>query len=153
MPDSSHRGPAPGDAALFGADATTGLVRAVAESPGSGLRGLHRPSALKLVGDRHALSARHRDAVSRSLDDALDGRLARRVGPGDIRGRDLAVDAFNVLLTIEAALGGAVVLLGRDGSRRDLGGVHGGYRRVAETGPAWRRSTPISPAASGRSPG
>jgi hypothetical protein len=46
------------------------------------------------------------------------------------------VDDFNLLTTTEAALGGAVVLRGRDGCMRDLLGIHGSYRRVAETGPA-----------------
>ncbi len=48
------------------------------------------------------------------------------------------LDGFNVLTTVEAALGGAVVLLGRDGAYRDLAGVHGSYRKVAETLPALR---------------
>ncbi len=46
------------------------------------------------------------------------------------------IDGFNVLTTIEAALGGAVVLLCRDATYRDIAGVHGTYRKVAETLPA-----------------
>ena len=48
----------------------------------------------------------------------------------------LVIDGFNVLTTIETALGGAVVLLCRDGTYRDIAGVHGTYRKVAETLPA-----------------
>ena len=40
------------------------------------------------------------------------------------------------MLTLESALGGGVVLGGRDGCFRDLAGVHGTYRRVEETRPA-----------------
>src|SRR4029077_20476384 len=43
---------------------------------------------------------------------------------------------FNVLTTIEAALGGAVVLACRDETFRDIAGLHGTYRRVDETLPA-----------------
>ena len=39
-------------------------------------------------------------------------------------------------MSLEAALGGAVVLRGRDGADRDLAGVHGTYRHVEETWPA-----------------
>ena len=53
-----------------------------------------------------------------------------------MRGRAVWIDGFNVLTTVEAALGGAVVLIGRDGSLRDIAGVHGTYRRVEETTPA-----------------
>jgi hypothetical protein len=50
-----------------------------------------------------------------------------------LRGTDVLIDGFNVLVTIEAALSGGVVLLCRDGSIRDLASVHGSYRRVEET--------------------
>jgi hypothetical protein len=90
---------------------------------------------LKLVGDRYALEGRQRVAVGRSArsDVALESRRSRQVPAGLLQGRDLAIDGFNAILTFEAALGGAVVLIGRDGTARDLGGIHGTYRRVHET--------------------
>ena len=51
-------------------------------------------------------------------------------------GQPLVIDGFNVVTTMEAALGGAVVLSCRDETFRDLAGVHGSYRKVAETLPA-----------------
>jgi hypothetical protein len=101
-------------------------------------RGYPDAAALKLVGDRYRLVERQRMAVRRATctDAARLGRQARRLEPGAIAGRALAIDGFNVLTTIEAALGGAVVLACRDGTYRDLAGVHGTYRRVAETRPA-----------------
>jgi hypothetical protein len=50
-----------------------------------------------------------------------------------MKGRALAIDGFNVLVTGESALSGGVVLRGRDGALRDLGAVHGTYRPVEET--------------------
>ncbi len=41
-----------------------------------------------------------------------------------------------MLLTVEVALGGAVVLSCRDETYRDIAGLHGTYRRVDETMPA-----------------
>jgi hypothetical protein len=43
------------------------------------------------------------------------------------------VDAFNTLITLERALSGGPVLVGRDGAMRDLAGVHGTWRAVSQT--------------------
>jgi hypothetical protein len=139
MPETrTHRGPDPRDPALFAPEWLPRLRTATAELSWLLSRGYAWPSALKLVGDRHGLTERQRMAVRRCAcsDAALAARLARRVGPERIDGRPLYIDGFNVLTTIEAALGGAVVLVGRDGAFRDLAGVHGTYRKVAETRPA-----------------
>ena len=50
--------------------------------------------------------------------------------------RDLHIDGFNVLITLESALSGGFIFVGRDGCYRDLSSVHGSYKRVAETGDA-----------------
>jgi hypothetical protein len=136
-----HRGPDPRDAKLFAPDQVPRLREALADYAWLLSRGYAAASALKLVGDRYALAARQRMAVLRCAcsDEARAFRLAHRVNPDDLRGQPLWLDGFNVLTTIEAALGGAVVLVGREGAYRDLAGVHGTYRRVAETIPAVAR--------------
>ena len=63
-------------------------------------------------------------------------RLERRCCEVDLAGCILLIDGFNVLTTIEAALGGAVVLSCRDETYRDIAGLHGTYRRVEETMPS-----------------
>ncbi|WP_169977728.1 DUF434 domain-containing protein [Tautonia rosea] len=139
MPDRrSHRGADPRDASLFAPEAIPALREAVADLAWLLGRGYAEGSSLKLVGDRHRLPDRSRKAVVRSTcsDSQRTGRLARRLDLDTIAGRTLRIDGFNVLTTIEAALGGAPLLLGRDGSLRDLAGVHGTYRRVEETRPA-----------------
>ncbi len=105
-------------------------------------RGYADPSALKLVGDRYRLVERQRVAVRRAAcsDQARDARRSRRVEPASLRGQPLRIDGFNLILTLESALGGGVILGGRDGTYRDLASVHGTYRRVAETEPALRRA-------------
>ena len=52
------------------------------------------------------------------------------------RAAGLWIDGFNVLTTIEAAFGGGVLLLARDGALRDMASMHGSYRPVEETRPA-----------------
>lgn len=98
-------------------------------------RGYVDPSASKLVGDRYRLRLRQRTAVSRSAASAqaVTQREQQRRDTEALAGEALAVDAFNVLIGIETALGGGVLLRGADGALRDLSSVHGSYRRVDVT--------------------
>jgi hypothetical protein len=139
VPDTrKHRGPGPEDRTWFSREAQPALVAAVVELSWLLSRGYATASALKLVGDRHRLVERQRTAVIRSAcsDQALAHRLGRRVDVSALRGQPVRIDGFNLVLTLESALGGGVVLGGRDGCFRDLAGVHGTYRRVEETLPA-----------------
>jgi hypothetical protein len=123
VPDRrKHRGPGPEDPDWFGGDTLPGLKAAVTDLSWLLSRGYAGPSALKIVGDRYRLVERQRAAVSRAACPAaaLADRTVRRVEPEALRGRPLRVDGFNLLLTLESALGGGVVL----------------DRRVAETQPA-----------------
>lgn len=136
MPDRrQHRGPNPRDSALFAPERLPAL-RAAARDYGWLLsRGYATDSALALVGNRYDLVARQRVAVARvsCSDDALARRASRRLSSGELSGRRLHVDGFNVCITLEVALSGGVLLLGREGATRDLASVHGTYRRVSET--------------------
>ncbi|MEZ4449346.1 MAG: DUF434 domain-containing protein [Nannocystaceae bacterium] len=101
-------------------------------------RGYTIDAALKLVGDRHGLSARQLMGVRRASCTPAQARdrAARRVDLAGLRGADLWIDGFNVLVTLESALAHATVIRGRDGAHRDLAGVHGSYHQVVETGVA-----------------
>ena len=139
MPDRrTHRGAHPADAKLFAPSVRQELVRAVDHLSWLLSRGYADKSSLKLVGDRFQLTQRQRIAVMRSAcsDDALQLRSDKRVTPAQLGGRTILVDGYNVLTTIESALAGAVILRGRDGCCRDIAGVHGTFRKVAETVPA-----------------
>lgn len=130
-----HRGPGPHDRVLF-APAEVARMRVATEELSWLLgRGYAERSALALVGDRHALRQRQRLAVARCAcsDEARASRRARRLELDAIRGRDVHVDGFNVLIVCESIASGAPVLVGRDGAHRDLASVHGTWRRVSET--------------------
>jgi hypothetical protein len=142
MPDSrGHRGPDPRDAEAFGPPSHPALRAAVSDLCWLLGRGYAPASSLKLVGDRWNLTERQRMAVRRSAcsDEDRARRAATRLAAGDLDGCELWIDGFNVLTTIEAFLGGGVVFHCRDGTFRDLAGVHGTYRRVVETTPALER--------------
>jgi hypothetical protein len=101
-------------------------------------RGYAMPSSLKIVGDRHALDQRQRTAVMRAAcsDAARHCRASHAVAAGDVAGRAILIDGYNVLTTIEAALAGGVLLACRDGTFRDMASLHGSFRKVEETRPA-----------------
>jgi hypothetical protein len=141
LPDTrTHRGPDPRDSPAFDPPAWPALRAAVADLSWLLEREYAPTSSLKLVGDRYALTDRQRMAVMRSScsDAALQHRREQQQSASALGGQPVVIDGFNVLTTIEAALGGGVILCGRDGVFRDLAGVHGTYRKVAETLPALR---------------
>jgi hypothetical protein len=139
MPDKRlHRGPHPDDVNLFARDKIALLARAVEDYSLLLTKGYAEKSALKLVGDRFALTQRQRLAVMRSScsDMQLESRNNRRINPEGLAGRIVAVDGYNVLITIEAAMSDGVIFKGRDECMRDLASIHGTYRKVHETMPA-----------------
>jgi len=142
MPDTrSHRGPHPQDVDRFAPSQWSALSQAVADLSWLLTHGYAAPGALKLVGDRHRLDARQRMAVQRCActDDSLHRRSAHRVTA--VANRALLIDGYNLLTTLETALGHGFVFIGRDACCRDIAGVHGTYRTVEETLPALRLAT------------
>jgi hypothetical protein len=134
-PTQRHRGKHPSDGELFAAGPLETLREAAADLSWLLDRGYQERSALKLVGDRHQLRGRQREALSRSVagPEAVSARRERAIDPAAAAGESLVVDALNCLITVEAALAGGMVLVGLDGAWRDLASVHGTWRRVAET--------------------
>lgn len=136
MPDRrTLRGAHPKDRECFAPVQVENLRRAVEDLSWLLGRGYSPKASLKLVGDRHALRDRQRKALQRcaaSTEECAD-REARRLPPEELAGRAVAVDGYNVLLTVEAALSGGVLLIGRDGAMRDLAAMSGHYRRVRVT--------------------
>lgn len=139
MPDKqAHRGQHPSDATLFAADRISNIRCAVADYSLLLNKGYAEKSSLKLVGDRFTLTERQRLAVMRSAcsDEQRVSRKSRQLEISKIAGQVIAIDGYNVLITIEAAMSGGLIFRGRDGCCRDLASIHGTYRRVSETQPA-----------------
>ena len=133
-----HRGSHPEDPQAFGAAAAPGLHQAVADLSLLLTRGYAHNSTLKLVGDRYNLTARQRVAVGRCSCpyQALEARRNREIPLADIPGHKLLIDGYNLLTTIEAALAGGVLIIGRDSCMRDMASMQGTWRKVQETAPA-----------------
>lgn len=137
---SSHRGPHPQDEELFAASHLSTLRAAVYDLSWLRTRGYGDSAALKAVGDRYRLRSRQRDAVARSActDTERAHRLVRQRRIGALQGQWVAVDAFNVVISMEGLLGGAYLFVGRDGAVRDVEAVRNTYRLVEETRAAIR---------------
>jgi hypothetical protein len=136
MPDSRrHRGPDHADRVLFSGARVDALRSAVDDLSWLLGRGYAERSALKIVGDRHQLRRRQREALRRAAcaPAARDDRVGRMIEVASLQGGDLHVDGFNVIITVEAALSGAAVFRCRDGCLRDIASIHGSYRQVEET--------------------
>lgn len=133
----SHRGAHPCDHLLFGPESLERLRAATSDLSWLLSRGYTDAAGLALVGDRYRLDRRQRQAVHRTAaaDTVVAERRTRLVTPDRYPGH-VVVDGFNVLITVEGAMGGAVILAARDGCFRDLAGLRGTYRIVEETRPA-----------------
>jgi len=139
LPDKRmHRGAAPQDNRLFAESVQDDLQRAVRDLSWLLTGGYAAKSSLKLVGDRFELTQRQRIAVMRCAcsDHARALRQDKQITTAELAGGTLLLDGYNIITTVEAALGGAVVLKARDGCFRDIAGLHGTYRKVQETIPA-----------------
>ena len=139
MPDKrTHRGAHPRDVAFFAPEKTDAIRSAGADFSLLLSKGYADKSALKLVGDRYNLTHRQRLAVMRSAcsKQQFQSRKGRQADINGISGKNIVIDGYNLLITIEAALGKGIIILCQDGCYRDLASVHGTYRKVAETIPA-----------------
>lgn len=139
MPDRrKHRGPNPRDLELFAGEQLPYLRQAVADL--SLLRSMGYPenASLKLVGDRFELHQRQRMAVARSScsEEQAAGRRAKQVPLAPAAEPAIEIDGFNLLITIESALAGGIIIVGQDGAFRDIASLHGTFRSVEETIPA-----------------
>jgi hypothetical protein len=128
-------GPHPKDPTLFSEDALGAIREAAVDLRYLLDRGYARPGVLKLVGDRFQLTSRQRQLLFRGVCAPRDAAVVRaaRVDPAAIRGAVLLVDGHNVLITLETALAGGVLIRSDDGFLRDIAEKHGAYRRSEHT--------------------
>jgi len=98
-------------------------------------RGYAPTASLKLVGDHFALKERQRLAVARAAcsDQQREFRNQNLLPLEAVKGENLLIDGFNLVVTMEAALSGGVLIRCRDDCLRDMSSVHGSYRSVTET--------------------
>ena len=95
--------------------------------------GYDRKQASTFVGNHYCLSERQRLAVARSVatDKQLTNRKAKEVF--DFGKKDVWIDGFNQIITLEVLLNHSPLFLGMDGVVRDLASLRGNYRIIPQT--------------------
>ncbi len=103
-------------------------------------RGYPRDASLQLVGNQYNLDHDCRHLLRRGIFPAsiVEARSRKMVSAGEMRGEGLAVDGYNVIITLESALKAKTIILADDGFVRDISGVSGGYRETTATTEALR---------------
>ena len=101
-------------------------------------RGYPREASLTLVGNRYNLPRDARQILHRGVfaDELAQARRAKLKPLSRLAGQPLALDGHNVLITIESALKGRVLVAADDGFIRDVAELSGAYR----DSPATRRA-------------
>lgn len=87
-------------------------------------------SLLKLVGDRYGLNKAQRNLLDRAIfgDKEVENRRNKLIDIEEVRNRTLAIDGYNVLVTLESALDGKPLILADDGLVRDIAGKSSRYK-------------------------
>ena len=98
-------------------------------------RGYPRDASLSLVGNRYNLDRDHRQLLRRGVFAAsvAGERRSKKVSLAEIRGKAVAIDGYNCLITLESALMAKTIVLADDAFIRDISGVSGTYRDAPET--------------------
>ncbi len=96
--------------------------------------------ASTVVGNHFLLSDRQRLAVVRSLatEEQLSGRRSRLVPISGLAGKEVWIDGFNTIITLEVMLSEGILFACMDGTVRDLAALRGTYRLIPETSEAVR---------------
>ncbi len=92
-------------------------------------RGYRRKAALDTVGNRYELSSESRNFLVRAVFSKSEARSNKEklMGIDYLKGRNVAIDGYNVLISVEESLRGGEVFLCDDGFVRDAKGVFGKY--------------------------
>jgi hypothetical protein len=103
-------------------------------------RGYPRKAALEWVGNRYQLTSDQRHLLHRGVFSDADSksRRKRKIPIGKVRNRDLAIDGYNVIITIEAGLSDRPLILGDDGFIRDISGLSGNFKKTEKTEEAFQ---------------
>ncbi len=98
-------------------------------------RGYPRKGSLDLVGSRHQLDTIHRNLLHRGIFSKRESNLRkeRLVSIERIRGANVALDGYNVIITLESALKDLPLIYANDGVIRDVAGVSSGYKTSEAT--------------------
>jgi hypothetical protein len=129
------RGFDPDDAKIFSNESIAELKIAQEEIQWLLDRGYKIKQIIEFTGNHYLLSARARTALQRTTSSTADyeKRSSTMLPFECAKDGCLNIDGFNIIITLEVALSGSPILLGKDGVFRDLAGLRGTYRIIDKT--------------------
>ncbi len=98
-------------------------------------RGYSISAAIRFVSDHYRLTESERHILVRVVrpPEVATARREKRLACADINGRDVLIDGYNVLITVESMLKDEKLWLGDDGFIRDTRGVFRNYNNTDTT--------------------
>ena len=135
MEANAKRGYVPEDARNFSPEALEKLKKASRHILYLMEEGYDAGQASTFVGNHFLLSERQRLAILRSVAvrESLAKRKEKLVPLTDLSGKEVWMDGFNQVITMEVLLNSSLLFLGMDGAIRDLASLRGTYRILPET--------------------
>lgn len=132
---TTRRGFASGDRRDFSGEALVKLGEAQEEIQWLLGRGYRIGPAVDFIGSHYQLSSRQRTALQRACSSSKlrKRRLSRLLQPEAACDGCMHIDGFNLVITLEVALSGSLLILGSDGVLRDLAGLRGTYFLIEQT--------------------
>ena len=87
------------------------------------------------VGNHYLLSERQRLAIMRSVATRaqIEKRQKKQVPITELHGKEVWIDGFNTIITLEVLLSDSILFSCMDGTIRDLAALRGTYRLISET--------------------
>ncbi len=131
----SRRGVDPQDDRWFSKEAVLKLQKAQEEVEWLLNRKYKINGVMDLVGGHYQFSARQRQALKRSTSSVYEyeKRKSNMLPYSAAKDGTIYIDGFNLIITLEVALSGGILLLANDGSIRDIAGLQGSYRIIDKT--------------------
>lgn len=96
-------------------------------------RGYNRGSAIKIVADKYRLAKKERNFLLRAIFSKKEAGEHKKRLTTNVRGKDIIVDGYNVLITVESFLDGKELFISDDGLVRDVSATFGNYRISSAT--------------------
>jgi len=98
-------------------------------------RGYKMKQVIEFTGNHYLLPSRARTSLQRTTSSTTyyEKRRSKMLPLECAKDRCLNIDGFNLIITLEVAMSGSPILLGKDGVYRDLAGLRGTYRLIDKT--------------------
>jgi hypothetical protein len=98
-------------------------------------RGYKMEPVMNFIGSHYQFSMRQRNALQRSTSstEIIKNRREKMLPFSEAINETVFIDGFNLIITLEVALSGSVLILGNDETIKDIAGLRGTYSIIDKT--------------------